>query len=156
MIANTSGGIGYIIVGLDEKTGTIYDSSVKGTGLDIGDLQNKARANIYPPVVWDAREVDVEGKTITALVLPPLKNRPHMVKSYRGRDWCIVINTGGARVFANRLELDEMYSDRGDQDSPEAFLTGGAVAAGSWAAGSRSIDACRARLSVITQVGEPV
>lgn len=115
MMANTPGGDGYLIVGIDEKALTVVDSPIALTCRDAAGLDEIARNHVVPSVEWDLVNTVLEGSTVSVLVVAKSNRRPHIVDEYKQRKNCIFVRgTAGAKP-ASRWDLDDMYGDRSPQ-----------------------------------------
>lgn len=114
-LANTRGdGNRHLIFGL--KGRKIYNASLP---TDESDIQQLVNSNVDPPFSFEVREHKFEDKTITVLTIFKSDNRPHIVKEHNKREGCVFVRRGSTITFANRNELDEMYSEREVRDSPD-------------------------------------
>ena len=114
-LANTYGDRNrHLIYGLEDKK--ILDAPLP---TDESNVQQLLHSNVDPPFSFEVREHKVEDKTITVLTIFKSDNRPHIVKEHNKRESCIFVRRGSTIAFANRNELDEMYSEREKRDSPD-------------------------------------
>jgi hypothetical protein len=122
-IANTVGPEGLLIIGIDEKTGEIFDSPLRESGiLDEAKLFNLVIKKIDPPVDFQLHTISVEGKSISVLTIPPSSRKPHLIREFgffnkegvqvRKEDNKIFVKKGTSTYPATKYDLDLMYYDR--------------------------------------------
>ena len=108
-MANAQTGDSYIVVGIDEATGKIYDAPLPD---DEANIQSKHKDEIEPRVKLLINEYKIEGKTLSVLTIPHSLQRPHVIKKYSNwRNW-IPVRFGTSTLTASRSDLDEMYQER--------------------------------------------
>ncbi len=121
-LANTPGLEGYLIIGIDEKSGNLYNSLFKDSGLnDIVDLHNLLIKSVDRPFDFQFKEIELvyqnERKTLSIFTIPPSINKPHVIKYYLSKKNKEIQNFIPIRkstgIFpANRSDIDFMYYDR--------------------------------------------
>jgi len=121
-LANTPGLGGYLIIGIDEKSGKLHDSRFKGSGLrDAVDLRNLLIKSVDRPFDFQSKEIELvsqnERKILSVFTIPPSINKPHVIKHYLSKKNNVIQNFIPIRkstgIFpANRSDLDFMYYDR--------------------------------------------
>jgi hypothetical protein len=112
-MANTQGGDGYIIIGLDGKTGDFFNSPFpQGNYDDPSRIIGLIYKKVVEPMDVEFYEEEVEGKNIVIVHIPKTQNKPHVIKSINGRDHFIPVRKGTSINAATKYDLDLMYSER--------------------------------------------
>ncbi|MDD8018872.1 MAG: ATP-binding protein [Bacteroidota bacterium] len=117
-LANKPGPEGYLVFGIDGKTGEVFDSQFKQSGLkDIVELRQLVVKYVDLPVDFELIELQMIGKTISVLIVPPSVNKPHFITHYvtsKGIqiDNFIPIRKTTAVFPATRSDVELMYYDR--------------------------------------------
>lgn len=106
-IANTRGGRGYIIYGVEDKTKRII-------GIDPKDFQEEQIQQIIynrtdPPVPVNVDFVQINGKTVAVLTIFRSRHAPHQVL----QTGAFYIRRGSTTDFARRSELASMMQENG-------------------------------------------
>lgn len=110
-IANSPGGGGFLIVGLDND-GTVRSNPILSTGMDPREFHDCVVRYCEPPFDLDLVEHNVENKIITVIEIPKSSNRPHLMKVFRSAQNFVPVRKSAGRFAASRQDLDEMYTDR--------------------------------------------
>jgi len=118
-MANTPGGKGYIIVGVDDK------GRPKGVdprvNLSEERLQQVARSRIDPPVKFSVADLDFDSKKIVLLEIPRSIVRPHQAKNTgtfyirRGKTTDIATTSEVIQMVRRRIEIDRGILGEYDQ-----------------------------------------
>ncbi|MBI2008433.1 ATP-binding protein [Candidatus Amesbacteria bacterium] len=113
-MSNTAGGDCYIIIGVDEKTGMVYDSPLP---MDESKLQDKHKNEVQPLLNISFHEYSISDnkviKKISVVEIPHSLKRPHVITRINSKPDHIPIRLGTQVIEASRTDLDVMYSDRG-------------------------------------------
>lgn len=119
-LANTYGLSGYLVIGIDEKTGAITNSPFINSGLkDRTELYGLVVKNVDKPITYENHEIetDIDGtkKTITVIVVPPSLDKPHVIGNYvtKGQEIqnFIPVKKDTGTFAASRTDIDLMYYD---------------------------------------------
>ena len=129
-IANTTGyEDGYIIIGIDEGTGKLYDSPFSKSGLnDLDKMRGIVVRMVDRPADYTLQEIqildkkDKKKKTLSIIKIPPSLSKPHMLKSFKNRDHYIPIKKSTGTHPATRDDLEMMFYDR-SKIEPENRIT---------------------------------
>ena len=113
-MANTPGDTGYIIVGLDEETGSIKPAHIP---LDQSKLQGIICRRVEEPFDFTVYEVPVDGQNLSVIEIPPSLRKPHVIKEYRSKKGFhnfnyIPIRKNTTTHVANKYDLDFMYFEK--------------------------------------------
>lgn len=120
-LANTPGPTGYLVFGIDEKTGGVHQSYIHDLGLrDISDLRNLVVKHVDLPVDFEAEELALPshgGKIVTVITVPPSLTKPHVIKNYvspGGREFqnFVPVRKQGGIFPATRSDFEFMFYDR--------------------------------------------
>ncbi len=117
-ITNTPGVNGFLIIGLDQKTGQFFDSPFTKSGLrDVSDLYGLVVKSVDPAIDFEIKELLVDGKTISVFIIPPSLSKPHIIGEYVSKgekkiqNFIPIRKTTG--IFpANRSDIEFMFYDR--------------------------------------------
>lgn len=125
-LANTPGPEGYLIIGIDEKTGEIFHSPFQECGLpDTSELFKLIVKSVDLPFKFEHETVDLDGTEIAVLIVPPSLDKPHVIGHFETskqqlQNYIPVRKTTG--IFpASRSDLEHMFYDRKNID-PEYAL----------------------------------
>ena len=127
-LVNKPGPEGYLVFGIDGKTGEVLDAPFKQSALrDPVDLRQLVVKYVDLPVDFEFLELSLLGKTISVLLVPPSVNKPHFITHYvtsKGRqiDNFIPIRKTTGVFPATRYDVELMYYDRKNIE-PEYALT---------------------------------
>ncbi|MCE9583213.1 MAG: ATP-binding protein [Planctomycetes bacterium] len=119
-IANTRGGDGIMIVGLGQETGDVTSTRIRDCLGDSEKLHKAVRGAASPPFELEVREVVVDGKALMVIEIPASRERPHVLRSYGGRENLILVRKTSGQHPASRVDLDEMYAERQGGEPPVA------------------------------------
>lgn len=112
-MANTSGGDSHIVIGVDEKSGSLHDSPLP---IDEAKLQDKHKNKVQPLIRVHFREHAINDggdvKKISVVVIPHSTRRPHVITRINNKPDHIPIRLGTQTIEASRADLDAMYSER--------------------------------------------
>lgn len=121
-IANTTGPTGYLIIGINEKTGELKNSPISKCGFqDISYVQKLVVKAIDKPVDFEYLELTVKDNSkksiIAVFVIPPSLDKPHVIGSYLSKKGNEIINyipvKKATNIYnANRSDIELMYYDR--------------------------------------------
>ena len=125
-LANTPGPEGYLIIGIDEKTGEIYDSPFQECGLsDTSELSKLIVKAVDLPLKFEYETVDLDGTEIAVLIVPPSLDKPHVIGHFETSKQqlqnYIPVRKATAIFPASRSDLEHMFYDRKNID-PEYAL----------------------------------
>jgi hypothetical protein len=121
-IANTAGPTGYLIIGINEKSGELKNSPFSECGVqDISYLQKLVVKSVDRPVDFEYMELNIADETksffIGVFIIPPSLDKPHIISYYLSKKGKEIINyipvkkTTGIHP-ANRSDIELMYYDR--------------------------------------------
>lgn len=118
-IANKIGLTGFIIIGLDEKTGNFYDSPLIKSGInDVAQLRDILANKVDKIPNFELDKIEIfEGRTkskkiISIIEIPPSLEKPHILYNYKNYKNYTPIRKGTQIVTANRSDFELMYYDR--------------------------------------------
>ena len=117
-IANTPGVNGFLIIGLDQKTGQLFDSPFTSSGLrDVSDIYGLMVKFVDPAIDFEIKEFEMNGKTVTVFIIPPSLSKPHIISEYISKSDKIIQNYIPIRKVsgiypANRSDIEFMFYDR--------------------------------------------
>ena len=114
-IANTPGPEGYIIIGVDEKNGTITHSPLSKCGLnDEALLHDIITKKVKPPPQFEVEQIKShdKNKIVSLIKIPPSQEKPHVIGLYKNIQCFIPVRHGTKIVPANHADLEFMYYDR--------------------------------------------
>jgi len=118
-MANTTGGESLIVVGVDQK-GKLHNACLPE---DEANIQAKHKDKIEPRVKLDIEQLNIEEKTITVIVIPHSRIRPHVILRHQSkkslRKNYIPVRFGSSTEAASRKDLDEMYAEREVKEEPD-------------------------------------
>lgn len=107
-LANTYGdGDRYLIVGLSGSK--LFNEPLPE---DESNIQQMVSGNLDPPFRFEIAQHEIEEKFVSVITVFKSSNRPHVVKEFKKRKNCIFVRRGSTIAYANRSELDEIYSER--------------------------------------------
>ena len=125
-IANTPGGTGYLLYGVDLSR----SDPIAGMPQSFDDarLQQTVNSRVNPPISFLYYEQDFDGIRVGVVQIPPSASRPHIVSRAVGnlRDGQIPIRRGSSTTWANPTDLAEMHSAN-DPARPTFERTNGAI-----------------------------
>lgn len=111
-IANTPGGDGYIIIGIDNQ-GALYNSTIP---MDTSRIRGILCRNVQEAFNLEIYEEEIEGSQISIIEIPRSLNKPHIIKEYRKANQVnkmyIPIRKGTSVNSADKYDLDIMYLER--------------------------------------------
>lgn len=127
-IANTPGGDGYLVIGVDTK-GKVYDVSFQNdSGLaDESHIQNLMIKHTDTPFNIRLVEAFYETKKYSIIHIPPSNHKPHLIKKFvkfrKDKETSVLIGAppipnaifirrGSSNRFASKAELDDIYRYR--------------------------------------------
>ncbi len=127
-LVNKPGPEGYLVFGIDEKTGDLFDAPFSQCGLrDAVDLARLIVKRVDLPVRVEVIDLPLLQKTVSVLILPPSIEKPHFITRYVKPGDSVIDNyipirkTNG--IFpATRSDVEMMYYDRKNIE-PEYALT---------------------------------
>jgi hypothetical protein len=96
---------GVLFIGVHDRSGRVI--GVEGTD----SLQKTIRAALedcYPPIKHTAVVLEVEGKYVVAIVIPPSDQKPHFTGA-------AYVRVGSESVAASPQQLDELVASRNDK-----------------------------------------
>ena len=117
-IANTPGPEGYLIIGVDEKSGMLFNSPLNNSGLgDLTNIRNLIVKYVDLPVRFDFQEIKLDEKILSIFRVPPSLDKPHVIKLYISKSGAEHQNFIPVRkltgIFpASRSDIEFMYYDR--------------------------------------------
>jgi hypothetical protein len=111
--ANTDGG--RLLVGVKDN------GRIAGVRTDEEYHMIEAAAEMYcsPPVYFEAREWDIDGKLVMEVTIPPSKVRPHKAK--QGEQWLAYTRVNDENILASPVHL-ELWKGRLRPQDPEVDL----------------------------------
>lgn len=117
-LANTPGGNGYIIIGLDERTGEIFNSPFPSHEKydDPTKLGNLIYRKVQEPFTLEFFELTIDQKIIVVVEIIESHNRPHIIKEHKTpkqtiQNFIPIRKSSGTRP-ADKFDLDLIYSSR--------------------------------------------
>lgn len=115
-MANSPGGDGYVILGVDGRTGEIFNTPL---ALDPDKLRKIIIKRVQEPLNVEFYEVRINDKTIvTVAYIPRSFNKPHILKRYKSYEFYIPIRKSTSIYPADKFDLDLMYSERDQEVIP--------------------------------------
>ncbi|UPT60482.1 hypothetical protein GK107_14430 [Geobacillus thermoleovorans] len=113
-MANTPGGDGYFIIGVDDETGALYDAPFPSDGRynDPDKLGQLVYRKVQEPMTIECHPYTIENCTIYVLKVPRSFNKPHIIKQHKNRQNFIPIRKSTGTRPADKFDLDLMYSER--------------------------------------------
>ena len=106
-IANTHGGRGYIIFGVEDKTKKVVGIEIEKDSEE--KIQQIISSRIEPPIPIRMEYVEYEGKIIGILTVFKSEQRPHQIRE----NGTFYLRRGSTTDVARRYELVEMLQDSG-------------------------------------------
>lgn len=88
-MANAPGPDGYIVIGLEEKTGKFFDSPFRNSGFnDLAKLQDLVIRRINKPLQFDLDQIKLKDEklTISVIKIPRSISKPHTISNYKTFD----------------------------------------------------------------------
>lgn len=121
-IANTTGPTGYLIIGINEKSGELKNSPFSVCGLlDISFLQKLVVKSVDKPIDFEYAELNIiddsKAFIIGVFIILPSLDKPHVISYYLSKKGKEIINfipvkkTTGIHP-ATRSDIELMYYDR--------------------------------------------
>jgi hypothetical protein len=114
-MANTPGGDGYILVGID-KNGILHNCE---TPLDPSKIRGIICKNVQEAINLEVYDIEVEGSRISVIHIPRSLNKPHIIKEYRTSNQVIrmfiPIRKGTSINPADKYDIDLMYLERNNR-----------------------------------------
>lgn len=116
-MANTVGPDAFIIIGLDDKNGELYNSPFKYSNLnDSNELMNIISKHITPIYTLNFYSIRFKNTELSILHIPPSLIKPHFLKCYKknGREEQnrIFVRKGTGTQFCASHDLELMLWDR--------------------------------------------
>lgn len=112
-MANTPGGTGYIVVGVGEEHGTLQDAYIP---MDQTYLKGIVYRRVELPFDFSVYQVNVEGKILAVIEVPPSFRRPHCIRQYfkNGRAYSnyVPIRKTTCIETAGKHDFDNMYFEK--------------------------------------------
>jgi hypothetical protein len=121
-IANTAGPTGYLIIGINEKSGELKNSPFSECGLqDVSAMQKLVVKSVNKPIDFEYLELNISEDSksfiIGVFIIPPSLEKPHVISYYLSKKSKEIINyipvkkTTGIHP-ATRSDIEFMYYDR--------------------------------------------
>lgn len=112
--ANSIGDVFYIIIGIDDKTGEIFNSPLK---YDQNYIKGLIVKRVQEPFEFEIYQKIIQGKTISIIEIPISHNKPHIIKRYKTEtdkeiEMYIPFRKNTSILPANKFDIDQMYLDR--------------------------------------------
>ncbi|MDC6266643.1 AlbA family DNA-binding domain-containing protein [Lysinibacillus fusiformis] len=117
-LANTFGGNGFIIIGIDEKTGEVFDSPFPANNKinDPTKLGNIIYSKVQEPFTAEFYSYTIENKNLVVVEIRESFNKPHIIKNHKTSKKeiqnYIPIRKSTGTYPADKFDLDLMYSNR--------------------------------------------
>jgi hypothetical protein len=121
-IANTTGKDGLIIIGYDEKNRTFYPAKTKDCGLtDSSQIQNLVVKMCSDVFAINTFDIKIEEKELSIIHIPPILNKPIIVRCYKKEikkgeikeeEQRIFVRKNTRTHYANKNDIDLMYFER--------------------------------------------
>lgn len=117
-IANCFGPEGYLIIGINEKTGETKNSPFRECGLrDLTEIRNLVVKNVDKPYDFEYQEVQIEDSIIGIFSIPPSIEKPHIIKYFISKkdkeiEQYIPIKKATGIFPSTRADIELMYYDR--------------------------------------------
>jgi hypothetical protein len=123
-MANTNGRDGFILIGIDGKTGDIKDSLFPSVGKinDPSKLGQLIHKKVQEPFDIEYFNYLIEGVNIGVLYIPYSKNKPHVIKLHKNIQNFIPVRKSTSINAANKYDLDLMYNERDKVVTPPYSL----------------------------------
>jgi hypothetical protein len=112
--ANSIGDVFYIIIGIDDKTGEIFNSPLM---YDQNYIKGLIVKHVQEPFEFEIYQKIIQGKTISIIEIPISHNKPHIIKRYKTEtekeiEMYIPFRKNTSILPANKFDIDQMYLDR--------------------------------------------
>ncbi|MEK5431334.1 ATP-binding protein [Lysinibacillus sp. FSL R7-0073] len=117
-LANTFGENGYIIIGIDEKTGEVFDAPFPANKKinDPTKLGNLIYSKVQEPFTVEFYPYTIENKNLIVVEIRESFNKPHVIKNHKTSKKeiqnYIPIRKSTGTYPADKFDLDLMYSNR--------------------------------------------
>lgn len=122
-MANTVGLDGYIVIGVDTKSGQLYNTGFSDSGLkDVTELYQILIRNLSNAFAIDYYVVEVNGYKLGVLHIPPSREKPHVINLHtiydknggvRSNEQNRILIRKATGIYpANKYDIDFMYYDR--------------------------------------------
>jgi hypothetical protein len=109
---------GYIIIGVNESTKECIDTNLTDSGLDDSSkIKDIVIGNIDKAFLIDIDYINVDGKQLSVIHIPPSIDKPHLIAEYWSQNNhfsrnVIWIKNGSGSEIATRGDIDRMYWER--------------------------------------------
>lgn len=108
---------GFIVIGVDESK-ELFDTNLTDSGLnDSSKIKDVIIGNVDKAFLIDIDYINVEGKQLSVIHIPPSTDKPHLVAEYWSKNLhksenVIWIKNGSGATIATRGDIDRMYWER--------------------------------------------
>ncbi len=109
---------GLIVIGVDDETKELYNTNISDSGLDDPSLiKDIIIGNVDKAFLVDIDYIEIEGKRISLIYIPPSADKPHLIvnywseKQYPSKN-VIWIKNGTGATIAGKGDIDRMYWER--------------------------------------------
>lgn len=109
---------GVIVIGVDEGSKNLFNTSIADCGLsDPSQVKDIIIGNVDKAFLIDIDYIEVEGKQLSIIYIPPSIDKPHLITEYWSKtqnrsDNVIWIKNGSGAMIAGRGDIDRMYWER--------------------------------------------
>lgn len=122
-MANTFGPDGFIVIGYNHSERKFTPARFSDCGLkDVTDLRSLVNKRVEQIFDFELYDVDIEGKLISIIHIPPSLTKPHVIKNYqtfnnedifkREEQHRIFVRKTGGVAIATKYDIDLMYYDQ--------------------------------------------
>lgn len=118
-LANTPGSNGYIIIGIDEKTGDICDAPfpTQSKYNDPTKLGNLIYSKVQEPFTVEFYQYLIEDKSVVVVEIKESYNQPHIIKNHKTKknhdiQNFIPIRKSTGTYATDKFDIDAMYYNR--------------------------------------------
>ncbi|WP_312124509.1 AlbA family DNA-binding domain-containing protein [Lysinibacillus boronitolerans] len=118
-LANTPGKNGYIIIGIDEKTGEVYNAPfpTQNKYNDQTKLGNLIFSKVQEPFTVEFYSYSIENKNVVVVEIKESHNKPHIIKNHKTKknydiQNFIPIRKSTGTYAADKFEIDAMYYNK--------------------------------------------
>lgn len=108
---------GFIVIGVDNSN-NLFDAPIKDSGFaDPSSIKDIIIGNVDKAFLIDIDYVEVEGKHLAVIHIPPSADKPHLVQKYISKNNNVsenvnFVRNGSGTHVATRGDLDRMYYER--------------------------------------------
>lgn len=116
-MANTYGGTGYLLIGVEDMSGAVIGIDPKS--FDTARMQQVVNSRCHPHIDFSAKLVDYQGKTVGLITIPESTNKPHRVRE--GTKMATFVRRGDTTEQADTDEILSMFASSQAMDREDQF-----------------------------------